>query len=160
MLDYFQGVVTEYLVADRAAYVNTELLIQLDEKSPLKGRHWYCDAAAISFREKKMYLCEVTYSKSMSALSNRLLAWSIHWGELVAALKRDCRIPDDWQIEPWVFIPEKYSPALKRKIISLADDHNSINGMPYPRIIFLEDVMPWKYVTWDRKSVRFEGEGD
>lgn len=45
-MDYFQGVVTEYLVADRATYVNTEPLIQLDANELKKGRHWYCDAAA------------------------------------------------------------------------------------------------------------------
>lgn len=43
-MDYFQGVVTEYLVADKAVYVNTELLIQLDKGQFTKERHWYCDA--------------------------------------------------------------------------------------------------------------------
>jgi hypothetical protein len=42
-MDYFQGVVTEYLRADRTIFVNTECLIQLDGGDPPgKGRHWYC----------------------------------------------------------------------------------------------------------------------
>lgn len=49
-MDYFQGVVTEFLRANRSTFVNTEYLIQLDEvKTPLKARHWYCDALAVNF---------------------------------------------------------------------------------------------------------------
>jgi len=39
-MDYFQGVVTEYLVANRASFINSELLIQLDADKILKGRNW------------------------------------------------------------------------------------------------------------------------
>ena len=42
-MDYYLGVVTEYLRADRAIFVNTESLIQLDPGDvPVKDRHWYC----------------------------------------------------------------------------------------------------------------------
>jgi hypothetical protein len=62
-MDYFQGVVTEFLRADRAMFVNTEYLIQLDPGTSLgKGRHWYCDALTINFKDSTVYLCEVTYS--------------------------------------------------------------------------------------------------
>jgi fused signal recognition particle receptor len=51
-MDYFQGVVTENLRANRAAIVNTECLIQLEPgDSPAKGRHWYCDGIAVNFRK-------------------------------------------------------------------------------------------------------------
>ena len=93
-MDFFQGVVTEYLVADSATFVNTELLIQLDADSAEKGRHWYCDAAAICLKESKLYLCEVTYSKTMASLAKRLLAWNECWPELVQALVRDCGVPN------------------------------------------------------------------
>ncbi len=46
-MDYYQGVVTDYLRADRAMFVNTECCIQLDEGNnpdAFPGRHWYCDA--------------------------------------------------------------------------------------------------------------------
>lgn len=100
-MDYFQGVVTEYLVADRAAFVNSELLIQLDLDEPKKGRHWYCDAAAVNVREQSLYVCEVTYSKSMSGLSRRLLAWDANWKDLRSSLARDCGIPESWKVQPW-----------------------------------------------------------
>ncbi len=155
-MDYFQGVVTEYLVADRAAFVNTELLIQLDLDAPKKGRHWYCDAAAVSIREETLFLCEVTYAKSMSALSKRLLAWDANWEELREALARDCGIPGSWTVQPWAFVPEEYSESLKSRIEPLASIERGGDDMPYPRITFLESVVPWNYVTWDRKVAALE----
>lgn len=150
-MDYFQGVVTEYLVADRSVFVNTELLIQLDKGKELKDRHWYCDAAAVSFSDKTMYLCEVTYSKTMAALAKRLLAWNANWDELKAALVRDCNIDESWAIQPWAFIPEQYVDALKGRIVTLMEEGRDESAMPYPRITHLESVVPWNYVTWDRK---------
>lgn len=157
-MDFFQSVVTEYLVADRAAFVNTELLIQLDPDEPRKGRHWYCDAAAASFRDETLFLCEVTYSKSMAALAKRLLAWDSNWTELREAISRDCGIPRSWAIQPWVFIPEKYSATLKTRIVDLTAGERTETAMPYPRITFLESVVPWNYVTWDRKVSALENE--
>jgi len=56
-MDYFQGVVTEYLRANRATFVNTECLIQLEAgDTPAKGQHWYCDAVAVNFKEKTVGL--------------------------------------------------------------------------------------------------------
>jgi hypothetical protein len=64
-VDYFQGVVTEYLRADRAVFVNTECCIQLNplDNPDKSGPHWYCDAVAVNFRDSKVFLCEVSYSK-------------------------------------------------------------------------------------------------
>ena len=40
-MDYFQGVVVEYLRADRAMFVNTECLVSLEPaEAPAKGKHW------------------------------------------------------------------------------------------------------------------------
>ena len=75
MTDFFQGVVAEYLRADRGVFVNPEILLQLEPgASPKKGRFWYCDLMAVSLREKMVYLCEVTYATSASALNK--------WGQI------------------------------------------------------------------------------
>jgi hypothetical protein len=155
-MDYFQGVVTEYLIADRATFVNTELLLHLDKDEQIKGRHWYCDAAAVNFRDCTFYLCEVTYSKSMAALAKRLLAWDDHWPELRVAICRDCGISDNWAIQPWAFIPKDYTDALKSRIVKLNEPGRLDYSMPYPRITHLESVVPWNYVTWDRKVEALE----
>ncbi|TAG50028.1 MAG: hypothetical protein EAZ30_01865 [Betaproteobacteria bacterium] len=150
-MDYFQGVVAEYLRADRSMFVNPEILLQLDEGvGPKKGRFWYCDLMAVSFRERSVYLCEVTYSTSASALIKRLGSWRTHWPELKTAICRDCNIASDWPILPWVFLPETHKAVYDRKLLALGLSKHS--GMPAPRFTALEGVVPWKYRTWDRVS--------
>ena len=105
-MDYFQGVVTEYLRANRATFVNTECLIQLDTgDAPAKGQHWYCDAVAVNFKERTAYLCEVTYSRTLYSLLARLSGWINNWSGIKAALHRDCGVGPDWRVVPWIFVP-------------------------------------------------------
>jgi hypothetical protein len=88
-MDYFQGVVTEYLRANRSTFVNTECLIQLKPgDSPAKGEHWYCDAVAVNFQEKAAFLCEVTYSRTLQSLFTRLAGWINNWAGIESALHR------------------------------------------------------------------------
>ena len=51
-MDYYQGVVTEYLRANRATFVNTECCIQLNPgpHPDNSGPHWYCDAVAVNLQ--------------------------------------------------------------------------------------------------------------
>ena len=150
MTDFFQGVVAEYLRADRGVFVNPEILLQLEPgASPKKGRFWYCDLMAVSLREKMVYLCEVTYATSASALTKRLEAWKTHWPELKFALQRDCGVDASWQVLPWVFLPESRRPVYERKLATLGEFGEP--GMPIPRFTALENVVPWKYCTWDRR---------
>lgn len=156
-MDYFQGVVSEYLRADRATFVNTECLLQLKPgDSPGKGTHWYCDVVAANFREQAVYLCEVTYSMTLHALLGRLRAWSNNWPGLCSAIVRDCGVPKDWHVQPWLFIPKERHAVLKRKLGTIVNIGGADGGMPSPRITHLEAVVPWKYRTWDRKVSALE----
>lgn len=151
-MDYFQGVVTEYLRANRSTFVNTEYLIQLDEgKTPLKSRHWYCDALAVNFEHSTVYLCEITYSKTMSALLGRLQAWAAEWEGVCEAIARDSKLTGEWAFQPWVFVPEDSQPLLLRKLESGSNPGLPRSGMPSPVISTLESVAPWNYCSWDRK---------
>lgn len=156
-MDYFQGIVADYLQADRSVFVNDEVLIQLEPgNSPLKDRHWYCDILAVNLKESKAYLCEVSYAKSMQALTKRLKAWCLHWDSIRACLQRDSNIPLTWDVIPWVFIPEGARSQYDKKV-GASQDPNILEGtMPAPRITYLESVVPWKYQTWDRKEVSVE----
>lgn len=119
-MDYFQGVVVDYLRADRAVFVNTECCIQLNS-SPnpdTSGPHWYCDAVVVNHREQQIYLCEITFSKSLAALHKRLVDWNTHWAGVKAALARDCCLPD-WPVQPWVFIPTSLVPVFSVKVEKL-----------------------------------------
>jgi hypothetical protein len=81
-MDYYQGVVMEYLRADRSVFINPEFLIQIKPgKKPPKGSSWYCDVLAVKFGSDSsdpttVYLCEVTYSQTLQGLMKRLKAWN------------------------------------------------------------------------------------
>lgn len=143
-MDYFQGVVTEYLRADRSVFVNPECCIQLKKADSPKngGLHWYCDIVAVDFRQHAVLLCEVSYSKSLSALMKRLDEWNSNWPGLCAALDRDCSLPAKWPVRPWLFVPEALRPRLEARLDSLLQKQSGPNGMPRPSITNLEFVAP------------------
>jgi hypothetical protein len=152
-MSYYQDVVVEYLRADRARFVNTEYLIQLNPNNESKGTFWYCDAVAVSFSDSTIYLCEVTYSKTMTALIKRLRAWSANWSGVRAALIRDAQIPNpkDWAVKLWLFVPAKHEPLLRQKLTSVPNVGIGDDQMPTPEIRTLESVTPWNHGLWDKK---------
>ena len=144
-MDYYQGIVAEYLDADRSVFLNSECYIQLTPGSnPPKGTTWYCDILAVNLREKVVYMCEISYSKGVSALVKRLTDWDAEWEGVCNALRRDCSIPADWPIRPWVFIPGDRWPVLERKL--------NERGVLVPRATYLEEIVPWKYSSDSRTS--------
>ena len=151
-MDYYQGVVTEYLRADRSIFVNTECCIQLNkaENPDTSGPHWYCDAVAVDFRNEMVFLCEVSFAKGLGALLKRLAAWNTHWTGVRAAIVRDCSVPDQWEVRPWLFIPESYVPKAVTGIARLGDHDDPERLMPDPKITTLELVTPWSYCSWNR----------
>jgi len=165
-MDYYQGVVIDYLRATRTRFVNTECLIQLAPGDvPKKGEHWFCDAVVVEFVEGRsngmsqdkgdqpkkphVYLCEISYSKSLSALMKRLESWRTHWTGIKAALVHDCGLQADWEVSPWVFIPRDRRALLERKFPPTAS--TGPLEMPNPRIKTLEEVVPWLFRDWNGK---------
>lgn len=153
-MDYFQGVVTEYLRASRSVFVNTEYLLQLDPGDVyIKNRHWYCDAVALDNAMGKVQLCEVTFSQTLHALVQRLKAWNSHWPAVVVAIHRDSALRGEWQVEPRVFIPQAKISLLAAKMALIPQSE-----MPAPVVTALEEVVPWKYRSWNGK--RYEEQFD
>ena len=152
-MDYFQGVVTDYLRANRATFVNTECCIQLNPGAnpDTSGPHWYCDAVAVNLREQKGYLCEITYSKTLGALSKRLASWAGSWPDLRAALQRDCGIPFEWAVRPWLFVPQQLEDLLAQQLSKLPGSGKPGEQMPKSKVTWLEEVTPWKYNSWHRE---------
>jgi len=149
-MDYYQGVVSEYLRADRSVFLNSEFCLQLHPGSAYdKSSFWYVDILAIDLRNQRAFLCEITYSKTLSALKKRLALWSQHWPEMREALERDAGIPSAWSAKPWLFVPENLVTPLVAAVNSLT--HGS-EKLPTPRITTLEHTQPWRYVSWDRKG--------
>lgn len=151
-MDYFQGVVTEFLRADRSTFVNTEDLIQLDPGDVYaKGRHWYCDAVAINDQHSTVDLCEVTYSTSFQSVIERLHSWSTHWPLVVEAIRRDSFLKGDWLVQPHLFVPSRSQDILDRKLPTIAAPTDQNVHMPIPKVTYLEMVLPWKYRSWNGK---------
>jgi hypothetical protein len=149
-MNYYQGVVLEYLRADRALFVNEECCVQLHpgDNPDVTGPHWYCDALACDFRIKNIFLCEITYSSSLSSLLKRLNDWHGHWDMVCAALVRDSHLPGEWDVRPWLFVPEHLLPLLLRKLSAMGE---VVAEKRYvPRITPLEMVQPWRYRSWNR----------
>jgi hypothetical protein len=149
-MDFYQGVVVEFLNADRAVFVNPECCLQLNPgRNPdVSGPHWYCDAVATNFRTKSVFLCEISYSLSLEPLYKRLKGWSEHWNGLCDAIQRDCCIPEDWRITPWLFVPERNVPRLEEKLTRIGDSERDEGGMPKPIVTTLEEVTPWRRKDW------------
>jgi len=160
-MDYFQGVVTEFLRAKRSQFVNSEYMINLDEDGTyLKGRHWYCDAVAIDFAEHMVHLCEVTYSKTLQAVVARLQAWSNEWPAVVAAIHRDSALTGQWVVTPRVFIPHELEPLLQSKLAHVSRPTSASPAMPEPIVTVLENVLPWRYRSWNGKAFVTSNNGD
>ena len=158
-MDYYQGVVYEYLRADRSVFINTECSIQLDDvRLSKKGESWWCDAVAIDLRgmptggTPTVFLCEISYAVGLAALVQRLKMWSDNWPKVRCALKRDCQIGADWEVRPWLFVPQKEIPGLRPKLELL----KGADGKPVfrPRITTLESVQPWCYPSWNHQDCK------
>jgi hypothetical protein len=153
-MDYYQGVVSEYLRANRATFINTEFCIQIgtDPKVFGKGEHWFCDAIALNFQDKTVYLCEITFAKNAPKLLARLQAWSDHWPEVQAAVRRDAKLGkhlDDWVFKPWLFVPQEGSAALEKRLTEM----KGIGNLHFDwRLTPLEETQPWRYRSWDRND--------
>lgn len=154
-MDYFQGVVVEYLRATRSQFVNTEYMINIDADGTYKkGRHWYCDVVAIDFANLSVHLCEVTYSKTLHSVTGRLQAWSNYWPDLVQSIRRDRALGAEWNVLPRIFIPESLKSLLEARLKTIKYELPSANLMPQPIVTTLEEVLPWKYRSWNGKAFK------
>ena len=152
-MNYYESVVIDYLRADRALFVNTECCIQINaaENPDTSGPHWYCDAVAVDFRDEKIFLCEISYSAQLADLVKRLKAWHENWSGVKGALVRDSRIPRDYEVRPWLFVPEHCINLLLGRMRQIG------NGQPlsfHPKITTLEMVQPWLYKSFNRIGER------
>ena len=147
-MDYYQGVVADYLAADTKMFVKPEGLIRISPDGPLlKGEHWYCDILAVSFRDPKVaYLCEVTFSRTLDALATRLREWHTHWAAIRQAVAHDNGLAG-WSLRPWAFVRRDCFDVLTREVDKFFDPSGSSDQMPRPIVTALEDVGPWLYGT-------------
>jgi hypothetical protein len=148
-MNFYESVVIDYLRADRALFLNTECCIQINpaDNPDRSGPHWYCDAVAVDFRSKKIFLCEISYGARLSDLTKRLKGWHDNWKGVCHALARDSFLPELWPVRPWLFVPEDFVRLLQERLVHIQ------NGQPpqfVPLITPLEMVQPWRYRAFNR----------
>jgi hypothetical protein len=146
-MDYYQGVVIEYLRADRAVFVNTEYLIQLKpgHNPDATGHYWYCDAVALDLQDNTAFLCETTFARPPATLLKRLTEWRENWDSVCAGIKRHSRLQDGWQFRVWIFVPTECLDSLVKKL-------GPFRTILRPKITTLEMVQPWRYHSWDHRD--------
>ena len=152
-MDYYEGVVIQYLRANRSTFVNTEYCIQLNpgENPDNSGPHWYCDAVTLQFDPvPTIWLCEISYAGRLQALLKRLQSWNENWALLGEALRRDAHLGElgkSWPVKPCIFFPAELRPTLTTGLVQIA---NSQPVQFTPKVTDLEEVLPWKYRSWNR----------
>jgi len=154
-MNYYESVVVDYLRADRALFVNTECCIQLNESDnpDTSGPHWYCDAVVCDLGSQQVFLVEISYNANIGGweggLIKRLRSWNENWLDLRGALVRDCCVPSEWPVRPWLFVPEERVAALLGYLERIKAERTLAFC---PRITPLEMVQPWRYLSWNRKG--------
>jgi hypothetical protein len=148
-MDYYEGVVGDFLSSDPTVFVKPQCPIQLRPgPRPAAGEHWYCDVVALSFRDPvTIFLCEVTTDVKAKRLIGRLHERDAYWPEVRAALARDNLLLPGWRVRPWALPPAAGADVLSRGISGFMVQAPGPDRMPRPLVTCLEDVAPWLHTT-------------
>jgi hypothetical protein len=148
LVDPCEHDVIAYLKADRAVFVNSQFLLQLDEGTEQKKRHLWIDALAVDLRNKEVLLCEVSIARNPAALLKRIGMLCVDWSAYRQALWRDASIPVEWSARFRAFVP-------RERVTELLATLRTMLTAPCPLtidIVPLEEIAPWKYCYWKRSG--------
>jgi hypothetical protein len=143
-MDHYEGVVFDYLRADRRLFLNTEFCLQPNPTKNPEKAHWFLDALVVNVGAKQAFLVEITFAEKAQRLRKKLADWREHWPAILKALARDAHLTEEWQVRPWLFLPERQIKDLvgwPRNFGAMNSQHKS----PAPRITPLEMTQPWCY---------------
>jgi hypothetical protein len=154
-MDHYKIVVMEHLQSDRSVFLNTECCFKLDEaiSSEKKGRHCTCDAVAIDLRHGAVYLCDVACDHTPQSLIKKLSVWTREWDSIKTALRRDCKVPANWRLHVWLFVPRDSIEMLDERLEQL---RQSVGARFKVKLTALEDVQPWRSSAWARREESWE----
>lgn len=139
----------DYLQSDKALFLNTECHFELDEAFTSKKARQCCscDAVAIDLRHGAVYLCDTSLDDKLQFLMSKLTVWTKNWDSINAALRRDCKVPANWRVHVWLFVPRDSIEMLDEKLEQL---RQGIGARFKVKITALEDVQPWRLSSWER----------
>ena len=157
-MDHYKTVVMDYLLADKAVFVNSECCINFDDGGDPKktGQHFSCDAVAIDLRHGAVYLCDAAFEHKLKSLVKKLSVWTKNWDLINSALRRDCMVPAAWRVHVWLFVPKDSIEMLDGNLEHL---RQTIGSKFKVKITALEDVQPWRISTWRRCEAAWERNG-
>jgi hypothetical protein len=110
----------------------------------LPKRHWSCDALAIAFQVKTIFLCEVSIQQNPYPLIERFQSWHDHWDQIPSAIATNSKFGTafpSWRVRPWLFVPEPHVPFVQARLKKMFEDGAKFE----PLITTLEMVQPWKF---------------
>jgi hypothetical protein len=157
-MEHYKTVVMDYLQSDRAVFVNAECCLPLDDPADSEKRveRCSCDAVAIDLRHGAVYLCETALDDQLQSLMRKLSAWTKNWDSIRAALQRDCKLPANWRVHVWLFVPRGSIDMLDGKLEHL---RQTIGSRFKVKLTVLEDVQPWRFSSWERCEEAWESNG-
>jgi hypothetical protein len=163
-MDHYKTVVMDFLQSDRAVFVNEECCIDLHGPAHLhgtihkekRGEHCACDAVAIDLRHGAVFLVETALEDGTPALLRKLAGWTKHWDQIKATLHRECRVPAEWRVHVWLFVPRTSIETLDEKLEHMRQTTGSRFKV---KITALEDVQPWRSASWERHEEAWETVG-
>ncbi|HZP78611.1 MAG TPA: hypothetical protein VFB45_20885 [Pseudolabrys sp.] len=145
-MDHYQEIVSDYLRADRAIFLNTRYRLPGHRVESADKPYWDIDIVALNMRKRRAYLCEVTYTLDAPALLRRFAAWREHWKEMVEGLIAMSGLSPEWQVKAWIFTPAHIRESIEQQVRFWHPD---------ARFTDLELVAPWKY---DRERIDVDEE--
>lgn len=139
-MDYFQTVVGEWLTADGRTLIAQEYGLRTSDVRSFKSKNQtnlWPDIVAVRLMDKKVYLCEITWSRDWQRIKLKL---DNYWNLLPSikdALECWLGIPqtEEWAVSVWYFVPESHT----MRIMAMRPGELNL------RVTKLEDIKPWTY---------------
>lgn len=154
-MDHYKTVVMDFLQSDRTVFLNAECCLGLGDPTSKEKRseHCACNAVAIDLRHGAVYLVETTLEDKLPSLVRKLANWTKHWDSIKAALHRECRVPADWRVHVWLFVPRNSIEMLEEKLEHM---RQTLGARFKVKLTALEDVQPSRIANWERHEEPWE----
>ena len=139
-MDYYQSIVAEWLTADGRTLVAQEYGLRTShvQEFKVKGqKNLWPDILAVRPRDKRAFLCEVSWSKDWKRTGEKLAKYHELMPQIRESLDHWLAIPtsNDWVVHVWYFVPE--AQVEKTKQLGPA-------GLGL-RVSSLDQIKPWTY---------------
>lgn len=145
----YENVIAAWLVADGQTLIAPQYPLRIGEPTMAEPVRWP-DILAVQPKNRRAFLCEVTWSKDWSRHGKKIAEYRDHIDNIRASLEHWLGIEGEaWQISVWYFVPA----AHVEKIRSME------TGVDFPlKVTSLESIKPWSY-TWGYRKADAQEDG-